>query len=454
MAHAEKRWSKKDKRFYWRVKYRLPDGSYGSASRDADNNRFTTERSAEKYGQALETDIDRKVFVNPRDGNITVGGWAEMWIESIEVGPLSERDYRSRLRAVILPRWNDVAMRRVTAIAYMTWEKELRAEGRKPNSIRGIRAVFRTMMEDAVKSNVIGSNPVPIQKGTRRGKYQPRKTEEEKIFADARQALMVAHNGLHLRGFGLYVMVLTSFYTGLRIGELAGLQRSRLVLPIRRKKESPEPTPFFDGFITPHVDRWAQPARGSRILLESQTQYVDGKPTLIPAKYESGRPLIIPPFLAELLLQLIASHKSEFVFLAPKGGRLLIGGDWYTDTWHPIVDGRAPIPSSRGHKARPGIRPVLGVTGMVPHGLRHGHRVSLDEAGHPRVAIEERMGHEVPGVEGTYSHTTLTMEKRISDSLQALWENSLRPAPGRKDYEAVPSPENTDLKMISQKSPK
>ncbi|WP_329067577.1 hypothetical protein [Streptomyces sp. NBC_01429] len=40
-------------------------------------------------------------------------------------------------------------------------------------------------------------------------------------------------------------------------------------------------------------------------------QYVEGKPTLVPAKYESFRSLIIPPFLAELLLQLLASHKSE-----------------------------------------------------------------------------------------------------------------------------------------------
>lgn len=412
MAHAEKRWSKKDKRWYWRVKYRLPNGRWGSASRDDFGNKFTTQKLAEKFGHALETDVDRKVFVNPRDGRLSIRAWADLWLDSIEVGHLSERDYRSRLNAVILPEWGDVMVADLTTIAYATWEKKLRAEGRAPNSIRGIRSTFRAMMTDAVTSKVRGDNPIPDQKGSRRGKYKPKSQQDERVFADARQALHVARNGLDLRGPNLYALVLTSWYTGMRIGELAGLTRDCLVLD--------------------------DTGTGARILLTHQSQYVDGKPQLVPAKYDSGRSLIIPPFLAELLRELVASRSSEWVFVAPKGGRLLIAGDFYRDTWRPIVDGRAPIPSSRGHKARPGIRPVLGVEGMTPHGLRHGHRVSLDEGGHPRVAIEERMGHELPGVEGTYSHTTLAMERKIAEYLQTLWEESLRPVVDRREFGPVP----------------
>jgi integrase len=428
MAHAEPRWSKKDKRNYWRVKYKLPSGKYTSASRDDFGNRFKTKALAEKYGHAMETDIDRKVFVNPRDGRITIGAWAELWLASIEVGPLSERDYRSRLRAVILPEWGDIAVLDVTTIAYNTWEKSLRAEGRAANSIRGIRGVFRTMLEDAVASKVIGSNPIPDRKTARRGKYKAHKQTEEKIYPNPRQALYVARNALALRGMGMYALVLTGYYTGMRIGELAGLRADDLILD--------------------------DTGAGARIILRHQSQYVDGKPTLLDAKYDSGRSLIIPPFLAELLRELLGSYPapaagkkpSPWVFRAPRGGRLLIGGDFYMKTWQPIVNGRAPIPSSRGHAVRPGIRPVLGVTGMTPHGLRHGHRVSLDEAGHPRVAIEERMGHEVPGVEGTYSHTTPTMERKIAETLQTLWEQSLRPDVARRGYRPIPAPEDAPAK--------
>jgi integrase len=356
VAYAEKRGK------HWRGRYKLPNGKYGSISEDENGQPFTTKNTAKAAAADEEAKVRARTFVNPRDGRITIGAWSEIWLDSLEIDHLSDRTVRSRLRAVILPEWGDVAVADLTTIGYQTWEKRLRAEGRAANSIRGIRSTFRAMLTDAVASRVIGSNPIPEGKARRRGKYQPKTTaEDERVFATPRQALYVARNALALRGLGMYVMVLTSFNTGMRIGELAGLRRDDLVLT-------------------------GTDYSGARILLRHQSQYIEGKPRLVPAKYDSGRSLIIPEFLADLLQQLVDSHDSEFVFTAPKGGRLIIHGDFYGYTWRPIVDGRAPIPSSRGHAARPGIRPVLGVEGLTPHGLRHGHRVALDEAGHPRVA--------------------------------------------------------------------
>ncbi|MFF8912893.1 hypothetical protein ACF08M_06095 [Streptomyces sp. NPDC015032] len=54
--------------------------------------------------------------------------------------------------------------------------------------------------------------------------------------------------------------------------------------------------------------------------------------------------------------------------------------------------------------------------------LRHGHKEWLDEDGHPRVAVETRMGHELGGVEGVYANVTPGMESRIAESLQERWE--------------------------------
>lgn len=69
---------------------------------------------------------------------------------------------------------------------------------------------------------------------------------------------------------------------------------------------------------------------------------------------------------------------------------------------------------------------------MVPHGLRHSHKVWLDEGGHPRVAVEARTGHVRQGVEGVYPHVTLPMELKIADHLQGLREESLRPVIDRR----------------------
>ena len=421
MAYAEKRGK------WWRGRYKLPTGDYGSVSHDDEGQRFRTKKSAKEFAEGLEADVRRRTFIDPRDGKTTIAAWAELWLESIEVGPLTMRDYKSRLRAVILPAWGSVAVRDLTVVGYSVWENKLREEGYAPNSISGIRSVFRTMMEDAVASKLRADNPIPDRKKGRRGKYVSKRSEPERVYPTPRQALYVARNALLLRGLPVYAMVLTSYYTGLRIGELAGLTRDRLMLT-------------------------DEGGRGARILLEHQSQYVDGKPTLIPAKYDSGRGLIIHPGLADLLRSLLDSHASEWVFTAPKGGQLLIGGDFYAYTWRPIVEGRPPLPTVRGRRAQPGLRPVLGVSGMDPHGLRHGHKVALDEAGHPRVAVEERMGHTLQGVEGTYSHTTLAMELGIAKTLQDLWETSFSPTLER-GYGPMPTAEEHE-KLISQNSPK
>jgi hypothetical protein len=63
--------------------------------------------------------------------------------------------------------------------------------------------------------------------------------------------------------------------------------------------------------------------------------------------------------------------------------------------------------------------------GQTPHGLRHGHQTWLDDLGVRYVLQSERMGHEVPGMRGVYSHITPRMRAELRDGLQELWEASL-----------------------------
>ena len=64
-------------------------------------------------------------------------------------------------------------------------------------------------------------------------------------------------------------------------------------------------------------------------------------------------------------------------------------------------------------------------TGLTPHGLRHGHQTWLDDMGVRYVLQSERMGHEVPGMRGVYSHITPGMRAGLKAGLQELWERSL-----------------------------
>ncbi|MFF3324907.1 tyrosine-type recombinase/integrase [Streptomyces sp. NPDC002889] len=426
MAYFEKRGKGKDGRMRYRGRYKLPNGKWGSVSKDDEGNPFYTGRSAEQYAAGLETDVRRKTFINPRDGRMTVGEWAEKWLPSVDVGPLSEKEYRLRLKNQILPEWGDVAVGDLSPTGIAAWEKRLRQRISK-NYADAVMSVFRTMMDDAVTEKLRGDNPVATRKTGRRGKYRPR-PKDERVIASPRQVLLIARNALEMRGLNEYAIVLSSAYTGLRIGELAGVHRDQLAL-----KDT---------------------TQGPRLHSVQQSQYVDGVFTEIDNKYDSGRGLILPLFLAELLQQLMDSRPdSEWVFTAPKGGRLLRGGDWYRETWQPLVSGRAPRGVVRGAKERVGVRPVLGVEGLTPHGLRHSHKVWLDEGNHPRAAVEARMGHELQGVEGTYSHVTLRMELAIAEYLQQLWEGSLRIAVDRREFGSHPPLEPSRRKRSPRNLP-
>jgi hypothetical protein len=64
--------------------------------------------------------------------------------------------------------------------------------------------------------------------------------------------------------------------------------------------------------------------------------------------------------------------------------------------------------------------------GLTLHGLRHGHQTWLDDLGIRYVLQAERMGHEVPGMRGIYSHVTPDMRKELTAGLQELWQASLK----------------------------
>jgi integrase len=390
MAYAEKRGKGP---YPWRVKFQVP-GGWDSQS------GFRTKDDALEYGRAQETDVARGVFIDPRKGETTLGAFAELWMKTIDVAPLSMRAYRSRLNSRILPTWGDTELGTITGMGIKAWIKELKDAGLSDQYIADILMLMRMMLDDAVADRLIAFNPTP--RAGRRGRYS-KNEKPERTWATDRQVIALAENGRTVWGLTGYVLVLTLAYTGMRINEAAGLERCRCHL-LGKKHE-----------------QWIDVSR--------QAQYVDGEYTLTDCKYGSARPIVIPPFLKDLLAQQLASHDSRWVFTGPKGSQMRIGGNWYEQFWEPITAGREAKPSSRGHKARPEVIAVPGLENLDPHGLRHGHNVWLDEDfQHDHIAIEARMGHAVKGIKKVYSHVSPEMTRRISEALQARWERSLLPA--------------------------
>jgi hypothetical protein len=57
----------------------------------------------------------------------------------------------------------------------------------------------------------------------------------------------------------------------------------------------------------------------------------------------------------------------------------------------------------------------------------------------PEILAETRLGHEVPGMRGLYSHVSDQMRQELKDKLQARWEASLQARFALAPYSLVPT---------------
>lgn len=76
---------------------------------------------------------------------------------------------------------------------------------------------------------------------------------------------------------------------------------------------------------------------------------------------------------------------------------------------------------------------------LTPHGLRHSHKTWMIEDGVPEILAEIRLGHDVPGMRGLYSHVSNRMRDELKEALQARWDESLRARAVFAPTSAVPT---------------
>ncbi|RLU79274.1 integrase [Streptomyces griseocarneus] len=326
----------------------------------------------------------------------------------------SKKSYRSMLNCWIIKQWGDRAVGDITALEYQAWKNSLNGKvlrGEVSGTyVKSILVVFRMLMNDAVHVyHLRRDSPIPVEQ-RRRGRYA-KKLREKKRPMDIAVVHQLARNAYTVWGFTGWTFIWTLAFTGMRPpGEIFGLQRIYA-----------SPTwPASDPDAEQREEALERYEGMHALRVEYQHQYIDGAKTLASPKYESQRTLVIPVFLHEMHCALLASHRSPWVFPSMKGGCLL-GAKFKRDYWRPIRDG-APARTGRLDFRRQEIPAVKAMAGKRSYLVRHGHREWLDEDGHPEVAVEARMGHEVPGVRGVYGNVTPVMELRIAETLQSRWE--------------------------------
>jgi len=238
MASIEHRQIRGQERFL--VRYRDPSGKQKART-------FVSEKAEVDYEAEVRTDMRRGAYLDPQAGQMKVAPWSQKWIAPQgHLKPSTRTRYRGLLKVQILPRWRRCSLHDVDFLEVQGWVSELTSSGLSGSTVRQAHRVFSLLMETAVRSKRLPSNPAI-------GVKLPRAGKPEKTFLTHEQVTALADAAGESR-----TVILVLSYCGLRWGEMAALRVGR-VDTMRRRFEIAES-------VTEDVGRlvWGDPKNHQR----------------------------------------------------------------------------------------------------------------------------------------------------------------------------------------------
>ena len=195
----------------YRIDVRLPDGRRVSKvfDRKYDAEKFKTEMKIEK----LRFDSSGITINNL----LPFKDFAEDWFQN-EVknrkSPQTQRNYIGDLKNYIYPAVGETKLKDINIRHARAIENKMLELGKHPRTVNKVMMVFKTVLNDAVRSNNLLKNPI---KGYPELKEPPRdltywSKEEIKTFLE------------YVKNDPFYDLYVVTLNTGLRLGEILGLQ--------------------------------------------------------------------------------------------------------------------------------------------------------------------------------------------------------------------------------------
>lgn len=304
----------------------------------------------------------------PLSGNISLQDWSQYWLYQIALPKVKQSTfgfYQGTAAKHLVPSLGEIALHDFTPEIVRSFLSVLTEQGLSPSTIRNIFRLLKSMMEDAVNSRRIPSNPctgVRPPQGRQRGSKSLTKTERKRLIAS-----------ISGQSTDTQLEVLLPLYTGLRVGELCALRMKDI--------------DFKDGII--HVRETLQRVRRiEQNKGKSKTQVV-----LTSAKSEgSQREIPIPPPLLPLLKQKKAGSFNDAFLLG---------------------DGNKPMEPRTVQRH---FHQILKKAGLAPrgmHALRHTFATLCLENGADIVTISELLGHSDAAVTFRYLHTNPGRKRKV-----------------------------------------
>jgi integrase len=197
----------------YRARYRDPAGRQRSKvfARKADAQRFLNE---------TETAKARGTWTDPSLGRVLFRDWlGEWWATTTNLRPKTRDRDELLLRRMALPSFGAVPLAAISQRDVRAWVAELSARGLAPATVQKAYQLLGKVLGAAVDAGMLAESPcrrVPLPKVER---------EEMRFLTSAEVATLADAIDRRYRA-----LVLVAAYGGLRIGELAGLRRSRVDL--------------------------------------------------------------------------------------------------------------------------------------------------------------------------------------------------------------------------------
>ncbi|WP_326748612.1 LacI family DNA-binding transcriptional regulator [Streptomyces virginiae] len=482
---------------YWRGRYKAAPGKYPAVTDDNGKTiRFRTKRAAEKAAAVEEEKVltASQAVPAPEAERVTFGAYASRWYEAQDLAASTMQNYRRHVEEHLLPEFEDAIVDEITKGEIDAWERGERARGYAASSIKTWRGTLHLILADAVDEGLRDANPATRRRGRGKRAGRSRNRGPEKVVTSALGVLLIAERAALLSGRDdEFVAVVLKGYTGMRWGEIVGLE-TKFIRPASVRVESQlyeldsgemhRCPPKDDSYRTLDAPDWlagllaGQVARagekpcachGLRYLFSGHSA-ANGAASRPGAKLADvarvagvstgtvSNVLNRPAAVAEATRASVEKAMADLGFIrfwsSSENAAHWRRNGFATWLFQPAATGwypkkapqeARPVPlraepwpgvpaRGRGAAARAEASWVPIARGLTPHGLRHSHKTMMDELRTPPKLKDERMGHEDGSVQARYSHITPEMRRELLAGLTGMWEESLdarrRMAPG------------------------
>ena len=375
---------KGDKEYeYWEARYTVGfDPGTGKQVQKSVSGK--TQKEVAQKLKELTAALDAGTYIAP--SKVTVGQWLDVWQQDylVNVRPATVTSYEATIRNHIKPKIGAIRLDSLTTQDIQEFYNSLRTplENRKALSaktIKNIHGILHHALQQAMLNNYIRTNPSNSCVIPRATKKKVKPLNEYQI-ADFLKAI---------KGHKYESMFLVALFTGIRQGEVCGLQWGCV--------------DFDDGTIL--IDKQLQSLRG-------KTRGDSEKYSLVPTKNGKERTITAAPYVIELLWKTKqhqnanrklwgkAFQENDLVFTDELGNRI------------------TPQALYRAFKI---IVTESGMPMVRFHDLRHSYAVISLKSGDDVKTVQENLGHATSAFTlDTYGHVTEKMKKDSANRMEAF----------------------------------